>query len=247
MRFMSTTLTDTALEFVRAHRAAQALPEIAHRLAGLATKAEPGDLASLESVLRVLNVPQENTPQAGRDFENQLRSLADRTAHEVYRLGIRAAQHAAIQAAKKDPKPGHIPIADFGHGGIFILDQRSTGRGQTAFGLLDKLGPDHELRNRVAADQCPTVDGEPVVYLGHPAQGLDGNYRPGPSYPLAQAVGWTLEAGRQEKEKLAQDAWEESRRDEEARERGRGRKPRTLDEVNAAIDRLEAAKTGPAV
>lgn len=233
------TLADLSLEFVKAYRAAQELPDLARKLAASAALASAADLEALDSVLKVLNVPAETIPEAGKEFENRLRSQADRQAHEVFKVGVHASQAAAVLAAKKTPTPGHVQVADFGPG-VKVLEVIGAppGRGLVAYGPLDRLAADHPLKKRLSPADCPTAGGVPVVYLGKPAQGIDGAFRSAPEYPLAVAVSWTQEAARRQKEEAERERMERERIDREARERYR--KVPTLEEVAAQVERLLA-------
>jgi hypothetical protein len=236
------TLTDTALAFTRAYRALQELPEAARRIADQAITAGPEDLEALTGILKTLNVPPglDHAEEQGKDLENRLRSLADRASHEARKAAVLAQYTAAVLAAGKAADPARLPVAAFAPTGARIIARADlpAGKNQIAYAPYRGLPDEHPVRARVRPEDCPTVNGEPVVYLGPPVATMDGGRRPAPDYPLDQAVRWTVQAGRLEKEQAEKEKWDQERRDLEAKEANR--KAPTLEQLNAQVQSLLA-------
>jgi hypothetical protein len=236
------TLADSALAFARAYREAKELPDLARRLTALAAQAGPADLDNLSAILTTLRQSPDFTDAAerGLDLENTHKNAGEHLGAAVRALAAAAHLRLNYLAAQAKAAPGTVAVADFGPGSVKVLellDQPPASR-FVVYGDVSRLKGDHPLAARLAGADLPTVEVNPVAYLGRPVTGLDGRLVPAPSYPLDQAIRWTLEAGRREKEQAEQEKWEQERRAQEAKETNR--KAPTLEELNAQVQSLLA-------
>jgi hypothetical protein len=194
------------------------------------------------NILTTLRQSTDFTDAAERGLElaNSHKSAGDRLGSTVRARAATAHLRLAYLDAQAKAAPGTVAVADFGPGGVKVLellDQPAATRFMV-YAHVSRLKDDHPLMVKLVGADLPTVDGKPVVFLGRPVTGLDGKLVPAPSYPLDQAVKWTVQAGRLEKEQAEKEKWEQERRAQEAKEANR--KAPTLEQMNAQVQSLLA-------
>lgn len=245
-------LSSMTVLFTKLHREFNDLPETSRRLTNLAAQAGPEDRAVLDSILSTLNVQPglADAVERGKALGDTVRAKAERYAADLVNLAASAHLRAEYLRAQAEAKPEAVPVIDFGPGGVRVmthLDQAEAKR-HAVYGLRSRLPESHVLKTSLPEAECPTVEGKPVIYLGRPVASLSGVLIPAPSYPVAQAVAWTQEAGRRQKEQNEREEWDRKEAERQAKEAVR--RPLTMDQLTEALANalepirvLEAAET----
>jgi hypothetical protein len=226
------------LELNKAFREAQRLHEIARQLFPLAAQAGPEEKEVLAAILQTLHIAPEfeEAPSRGQELEARHKIEGEKLGTALRKLATVAHHRSALLAAK--PDPARVRVIDFGPNAVQVfiqLDQPPATK-ETVYGLYDRLPPDHPIRNQLTRGDCPTRDSVPIVYLGRPVQGLDGHLYPAADYPIAQALSWTIRAGRQEREIEERRKWDEDKAEQERKERAK--KIPTIEQMAALVESL---------